>query len=146
MNRHNGLLPFAAPDTKSLRRAAANIIRDIQRDCEETDQMTADKLGVSKGTVANVRNENVDIGSLLLAKIAAAYGEEAIAPWKALYAPCGGEDVPDLVPIAAAMIAAVSSAKGPKGKLDALPLVKDLIEAAHAFVTSGEQMRLRAVS
>lgn len=43
----NVLLPFALPDTKSLRRAAANIIRDIQREHEETDQATADRLGVS---------------------------------------------------------------------------------------------------
>ena len=37
--------------------AVANIIRDIQRDAHETDQCTADRIGVSIGTVRNARDE-----------------------------------------------------------------------------------------
>jgi len=86
MPSSNVLLPFGLPDTKSLRRAAANILRDIQRDNEETDQCTADKLGVSVGTIRNIRNEMGDISSLTLAKIGRVYGEAALKPYEALYA------------------------------------------------------------
>ena len=57
MPSSNVLLPFGLPDTKSLRRAAANILRDIQRDNEETDQCTdaADALSAWIGSVERQR-------------------------------------------------------------------------------------------
>lgn len=141
----NVLLPFALPDTKSLRRAAANIIRDIQREHEETDQATADRLGVSIGTIRNIRNEACDIGSLTIARIGAAYGVEAVAPYEALYA--GAQcDCSEPMAITADALAALSRAKGPKGEMDALPAVKDCIEGLTAWVMSIERKRLRVVA
>lgn len=144
-NVHNVLLPFALPDTKSLRRAAANIIRDIQRDREETDQQTADNLGVSVGTIRNIRNEACDIGALTIARIGAVYGEEAVAPYEALYASGGNVAGEPMAALADAM-AALARAKGPKGQMDALPAVKDCIEALNAWALSVERTRLRVVA
>lgn len=141
----NVLLSFALPDTKSLRRAAANIIRDIQRDHEETDQTTADRIGVSVGTIRNIRNEASDISSLTVARIGAVYGVEAVAPYEALYAAASPECSEPLTALADAM-AALSRAKGPKGEMDALPCVKDCIEALSAWIIQTERKRLRAVA
>lgn len=137
----NVLLPFGLPDTKSLRRAAANIVRDIQREHEETDQETADRLGVSVGTIRNIRNEASDIGSLTIARIGAVYGEESVAPYEALYAFHGraqGEPMAEL----ADAISALSKARGPKAKLDALPTLKAAAEALSAYITIVERERL----
>lgn len=143
----NVLLPLALPDTKSLRRAAANILRDIQREHEETDQQTADNLGISVGTIRNIRNEQGDISSLTLAKIGRVYGEAAVGPYEALYAPGPDDEVePAMVQLLADALSAVSRAKGPKGELDALPAVKDLIEGATAWVIARERFRLRGVA
>ncbi len=143
-HRNNVLLPFAAPDTKSLRRAVAAIIRDIQHQHHETDQDTADKLGVSVGTIRNARNEAADLGALTIAKIGAIYGGEAVAPYTALWAN-DTQGAPEALPALADAMAALSRAKGPKGKMDALPAVKDCIEALGAFVTATERERLRLV-
>ncbi len=141
----NVLLPFGLPDTKSLRRAAANIVRDIQRENEETDQDTADKLGVSVGTIRNIRNEQSDIGSLTLARIAAAYGEESIAPYQALYAP---NDRNDSEPVAllSDALAAMVRAKGLKGELDSLPALKACVEGLSAHILAVERKRLRVAA
>lgn len=141
----NVLLPFALPDTKSLRRAAANIIRDIQREHEETDQQTADKIGVSVGTIRNIRNEASDISSLTIARIGAAYGQDAVAPYEALYATCGAECHEPIGLLADAM-AVLSRAKGPKAEMDALPKVKDAIEGLTAWALDIERKRLRLVA
>lgn len=145
MTNRNVLLPLYLPDTKSLRRAAANIIRDIQRDHEETDQQTADNLGVSVGTIRNIRNEAADIGSLVLAKIGARYGEETLAPYHALYVGDPGDCAEPLSLMADAM-AAIARAKGPKAEFDALPAVKDAVEALTAWTMTIERKRLRAVA
>lgn len=145
MSLHNVLLPFGLPDTKSLRRAAANILRDIQREHEETDQMTADKLGVSVGTIGNIRNEKNDISSVTLARIGAIYGEEAILPYRALYAVDAAGNGQPMKPVALAM-AALASANGPKAEMDALPAVKDAIEALTDWANSIERKRLRVVA
>ncbi len=141
----NVLLPLGLPDTKSLRRAAANIVRDIQREHEETDQATADRLGVSVGTIRNIRNEACDISSLTIARIGRVYGEEAVAPYEALYAHGHGECAEPLGLLADAL-GAISRAKGPKGEFDALPTVKDAIEGLQAWALSVERKRLRLVS
>ena len=145
MTATNVLLPFALPDTKSLRRAAANIVRDIQREGEETDQQTADKLGVSVGTIRNIRNEACDISSLTMARIGAAYGEDAVAPYEALYAHGSGECSEPLGLLADA-IAVMSRAKGPKAEFDALPAVKDAIEGLTAWALNIERKRLRIIA
>lgn len=140
----NVLLPFSLPDTKSLRRAAANILRDIQRDNEQTDQETADCLGVSVGTIRNVRNEQTDISSLLLARIGARFGEEAVRPYTALWSHDRPSD--EVIPALADAMAAISRAHGPKGEFDALPAVKAAISALAAFADKTETKRLRLVS
>lgn len=144
-DRNNVLLPFAAPDTKSLRRAVAAIIRDIQNQHHETDQDTADRLGVSVGTIRNARNEQTDLGALTIARIGAAYGAEAVAPYTALWAHETG-NAAEAMPALADAMAALSRAKGAKGRFDALPMVKDCIEALNAFVAETERERLRVVS
>lgn len=145
MTATNVLLPFALPDTKSLRRAAANIVRDIQREHEETDQQTADRLGVSVGTIRNIRNEACDISSLTIARVGAAYGQDAVAPYEALYAHGGGECSEPMGLLADAM-AVLARAKGPKGEFDALPVVKDAIEGLTAWALAVERKRLSIVA
>ena len=142
---NNVLLPLALPDTKSLRRAAANIVRDIQREHEETDQQTADRLGVSVGTIRNIRNEACDIGALTMARIGAAYGEEAVAPYEALYAG-GVHAFREPVGALADALSALAKAKGPKAELDALPTVKACIEALTDWTLEIERKRLRLVA
>jgi len=129
-----------------LRRAAANIVRDIQRDHEETDQQTADHLGVSAGTIRNIRNEATDIGALTLARIGAVYGMEATRPYLVLLDrfPSTSEESP--LPVLAEALAQLSRARGLKGELDALPALKDCLEAIQTFISSTERKRLRAVS
>lgn len=141
----NVLLPFALPDTKSLRRAAANIIRDIQREHELTDQMFADRIGISAGTVANIRNEKNDIGSVTLARIAAAYGQETLAPFHALYAPPPSDDGEPFALLSDAL-AALVRAKGLKGELDSLPALKACVEGLSAHILAVERKRLRVAA
>ncbi len=85
MTSSNVLLPMAMPTQKSLRAAVANIIRDVQRQHQETDQCTADKLGISIGTVRNARDEKTDLNALTIARIGAVYGCGALGPYNALY-------------------------------------------------------------
>jgi transcriptional regulator with XRE-family HTH domain len=139
------LLPLMLPDTKSLRRAAANILRDIQREHEETDQATADRIGISVGTIRNIRNEQSDISSLTLARIGAAYGGDAIRPYEALYASGPAEGVPAIQLLADA-IAAMTRANGPKGECDALPVIRDCIQGLEAWALMCERKRLRVVA
>jgi transcriptional regulator with XRE-family HTH domain len=142
------LLPLPLPDTKSLRRAGAAIIRDIQLRHHETDQDTADRLGVSRGTISNVRNELSDPGALLIAKVGRVYGREAIAPYSALVDSDATDGVAEPTAELGEAVSALARAraKGTKGRLDALPAVKAAIEAASAYVASVERERLRLVS
>lgn len=144
---HNVLLPIGLPNTKSLRAAVACIIRDIQREHHETDQDTADKLGVSIGTVRNARNEQADLGALTIAKIGAIYGADAVAPYHALYgAHAHGIAAHDAAPISelAEAVAALTRAAGPKARLDALPALKEASEALAGYIISLERWRVAA--
>ena len=78
---NNVLLPIRLPTQKSLRSAVAHIIRDVQRDHSETDQCTADRLGVSIGTIRNARNESADLGAVTIARIGAVYGAAYVDPY-----------------------------------------------------------------
>lgn len=146
MSGINVLLPLGLPDTKSLRRAAANILRDVQREHEHTDQQTADALGVSIGTIRNIRNEQSDISSLTLARVGAVYGKEAVRPYLALLDREPTDDTPAPLPALGDAVAALSRARGLKGELDALPAIKEAVEALNAFVSRTERKRLRVVS
>lgn len=142
----NILLPLPLPDTKSLRRAGAAIVRDIQAIHGETDQATADRLGVSRGTISNIRNETTDISALLIARVGHVYGEEAIAPYCALFTGGDGHDADKPTAELSDAVSALARAKGIKGELDALPMVKAAIEAAQAYVATVERKRLRVVA
>lgn len=139
------MLPFAAlPTTDGVRRAIANVIRDIQRGHEETDQQTADRLGVHVNTVQRARNGQTTLDIVTLGRIGAVYGEDALAPYRALYA---GSCLDHGDPLAAAanVMSALTRAKGPKAELDALPVVKDAIETLSAWALETERKRLRIV-
>lgn len=87
----NVLLPVAMPTRKDLRAALAQIIRAVQHQHDLTDEALADKLGISTGTVANVRNERTDLNQETIAKIGAHFGPETLDPWSACY---GGRNMP----------------------------------------------------
>lgn len=147
MTSHNVLLPFALPDTASLRKAVGSIIRDIQREHKETDQATADKLGVHKNTIAAARNEERDLGALTIARIGAIYGPEAVAPYNALYgAAAHGMAASDAAPLSelSEAMAALCKSEGPKSRFDTLPTLKAAAEALNAYIIALEQWRLRA--
>jgi transcriptional regulator with XRE-family HTH domain len=82
---NNVLLPMVLPTQSALRSAVGNMIRDIQRDHRETDQDTADRLGVSKGTIVNARNGTTDLNALTIARVGAVYGADYVNPYNALY-------------------------------------------------------------
>lgn len=147
MNNHNVLLPLALPDTASLRKAVATIIRDIQRDHNETDQKTADKLGVHKNTIAGARNEDRDLGALTIARIGAIYGAWSVAPYNALYgAAAHGMAASDAAPLSelSEAMAALCKSGGPKARFDMLPTLNAAYEALGAYIIALEQWRLRA--
>jgi hypothetical protein len=155
--RHNVPLPLALPTQKCLREAVANIIRDIQRDHGETDQCTADRLGISIGTVRNARNEQADLAALTIARIGAVYGCRYVDPYNALYGataqprqPKGADPLPDLaraVSIICDMRRADSQgghAETPKEQLDALPQLKATRAALDSYIASIERLRIAA--
>jgi transcriptional regulator with XRE-family HTH domain len=138
------MLPFPIPTQSSLRSAVACIIRDVQLQHDETDTETAEKLGVSAGTIANARNKKADLSALTIAKIGTAYGIDAVGPYHALYgASAHGVAASDAAPLAqlADAMAALTRASGPKERLDALPILKAAAESLDAYVMSVERWR-----
>lgn len=147
MTQHNVLLPLTFPDTAQLRKAVAAIIRDIQRDHGETDQATADKLGVHKNTIASARNEQADLGALTIARIGAVYGPQAVEPYHALYgATAHGAALNDAAPLTelADALAVLMKAAGPKARLDTLPTLKTAAASLNGYIIAMERWRLAA--
>lgn len=143
-NSHNVFLPMQLPTQKSLRAAVAQIIRDIQASAHETDQCTADKLGISIGTVRNARDEKTDLNALTIARIGAIYGADAVSPYNALYgATAHGIASHDAAPLAelASALAALTGADSPKARFDTLPALKDAAEALDGYILSLERWR-----
>lgn len=87
----NVFLPMAMPTRNSLRAALAQVVRAVQSEHNLTDEALADLLGVSNGTVANVRNERTDLNQETIAKLGARFGPECLDPWSACF---GGRNVP----------------------------------------------------
>lgn len=156
-NSANVLLPFAAPTQKSLRAAVANIIRDIQRDRHETDQCTADNLGVSIGTIRNARNETADLGAVTIARIGHQYGAHYVDPYHRLYGACAQSlqmsQSDPLAPLAESVatlcrMRSQDSEGGrnetPKEQLDALPILKSAARELTAYIASIESLRVAA--
>jgi transcriptional regulator with XRE-family HTH domain len=104
------MLPFAAlPTTECVRNACANVIRDIERDHDLTDQQLAEAIGVHVNTIARARNKQVTIDNLTLARIAAVFGREALAPWDALGMGAQSDDNADPMHALAMAIAALNA-------------------------------------
>lgn len=158
-NSHNVLLPMALPTQKSLRGSVANIIRDIQRDAGETDQDTADRIGVSIGTIRNARNETTDLNSLTIARIGAIYGPHYLDPYNALYGATAravqSDDTDPLSHLAKA-VSSICEMRNPdshggalettKEQLDALPTLRDARKALDSYIASIEGKRLGLVA
>src|SRR3546814_19725864 len=60
-NRRNSLLPMSLPTRNDLRSALAQIVRSVQAEHGLTDEALADLLGVSDGTIRNVRHKRTDL-------------------------------------------------------------------------------------
>lgn len=91
MKTSNVLLPLPLPTRKDLRAALAQVVRSIQSSHALTDEALADAIGVSTGTIANVRNERTDLNQETIAKLGARFGPEVLDPWSACF---GGRNVP----------------------------------------------------
>lgn len=154
---NNVLLPMALPTQSSLRSAIGNMMRDIQRDRRETDQDTADKLGVSKGTIVNARNGATDLNALTIARIGAVYGSHYVDPYHALYGatatPVHKASDDPLCHLARAVstICDMRCPNGPGGnvelpkeKLDALPTLRAARASLDSYIASIEHLRLVA--
>lgn len=156
-NTINVLLPMACPTQKLLRAAVANMIRDIQRDFSETDQDTADALGISIGTVRNARNEMADLGAVTIARIGHKYGAHFVDPYHRLYGACAQSlqvsQTDPLAPLAEAVAVICRNRshdsdggrnETPKEQLDALPVLKLAAREITAYIASIESLRVAA--
>lgn len=156
-NYRNGLLPMSCPTQKRLREAVANIIRDVQRDFKETDEQTADALGISDGTVRNARNERTDLNAVTIARIGHKYGAHYVDPYHRLYGACAQSlqvsQSDPLAPLAESVatlcrMRSQDSEGGrletPKEQLDALPILKNAARELTAYIASIESLRVAA--
>lgn len=156
-DRTNVLLPMSMPTQSSLRAAVGNIIRDIQRNHGETDQDTADRLGISKGTVVNARNGTTDLNALTIARIGAVYGADYVNPYNALYGATASPVRPETDDPLCHMARAVTAIcemrcpdgpggviETPKELLDALPDLRAASASLVGFISKIEKLRLVA--
>ncbi|UAB76990.1 hypothetical protein INR77_09030 [Erythrobacter sp. SCSIO 43205] len=154
---NNVLLPMPMPTQSSLRTAVGNIIRDVQRDHRETDQDTADRLGVSKGTVVNARNGTTDLNALTIARIGVVYGAPYLDPYNALYGATASlvqKDTSDPLCHLARAVTTIcdmrcpdgpgGSTETPKELLDALPTLRSARGSLDGLISRIEGMRLVA--
>ena len=107
MKAHNVLLPMPLPTRSGLRAALAQVVRAIQAEHHLTDEALADAVGVSTGTIANVRNERTDLNQETIARLGARFGPECLDAWGALF---GGRLVPRCGADARPSVASVSGA------------------------------------
>jgi transcriptional regulator with XRE-family HTH domain len=90
----NKVLRSAASLTQSsMQSAIASIVQGIQADTGESDQDTADRLGVSAGTIANARNKRGAMSTMTLLRIGKEYGIERLQPVMHLV---GAKSVPEI--------------------------------------------------
>lgn len=154
MTDNNVLLPMRLPTQKALRGAVANIIRDIQRSHSETDQCTADRLGISVGTIRNARDEKTDLNALTIARIGAVYGAACLDPYNHLYGATAAPISSDATDPLCLMAKAVSSicemrcpngpggvVEMPKERLDALPTLRAARASLDSYIASIETLR-----
>ena len=75
---NNVLLPIGLPTRNELRCALATIVRSVQAKHHLTDEALSDELGVSAGTISNVRNERTDLNQETIARIMQEAEDEGI--------------------------------------------------------------------
>lgn len=147
MNERNVPLPMGLPTTMELMDAVSQIIRDVQSEFNETDQQTAERLGVTAATICNARNKKAELKARTIAAIGRVYGAQAISPYSALYgATTHGVASLDAAPLSelAEAQAALLRSKSPKGRFDALPALKTASEALAGYIISLERWRTAA--
>jgi DNA-binding XRE family transcriptional regulator len=76
---------FGRPSSRSYRIAVAQTIRDVKARHKLSNERLAELIGCSEQTVANAENECGDMQAVTLLSLGYAFGEEAIAPVRALY-------------------------------------------------------------
>jgi transcriptional regulator with XRE-family HTH domain len=76
---------FGRPSRDSYRAAVKQVVLDVKARSGLDSEQLAEKLGVSKDTVENAEKMVSSLEAVTLLKIAFFYGEEAIAPVRALY-------------------------------------------------------------
>ena len=86
---------FGRPTRDTYRAAVKQVVLDVKArsgfDCEQLGE----KLGVSKDTIDNAEKMVSSLEAVTLLKIAFFYGEEVIAPVRALYL-CAPTDAPTI--------------------------------------------------
>jgi hypothetical protein len=154
----NVLFKIGLPTQSSLRAAIANILRDVQRDFEECDQKTCERIHVSVGTIANARNCKTDLNATTIARIGFVYGASYVDPYHRLYgATATITEYADKVDPLASLAESVSilckmrDPKGdggtnetPKELLDALPKLKAAARDLTSYISSIEKLRIAA--
>lgn len=81
MLHRNVLARRHRPTTKSYRSAVKKIVMDIQATHALSDPELAERLGCSKGTIANARNEATNLDGVTLANIEYEFGPAALDPF-----------------------------------------------------------------
>ena len=146
MNGQQVPLPFAAlPTTESVRQAIANVILDLKRKYGLTDEQLGEQIGLHENSVGRLCNRKSTADGMTITRIGARFGMEALEPYTALWTSTD-HAAGDPVPLMNDAMGALLRAKGPKGRFDALPTVKDCISALSGFVSETERERIRLVA
>jgi DNA-binding XRE family transcriptional regulator len=87
---------FGRPSSRSYRIAVAQTIRDVKARHKLSNERLAELIGCSEQTVANAENECGDMQAVTLLSLGYAFGEEAIAPVRALYLCAPAEELTEL--------------------------------------------------
>lgn len=76
---------FGGPTRRSYRAAIKEIILNVKARHGLSDWDLAERIGVHKDTIENAQDEAANLDVVTLLNIAWAFGEDAIAPVRALY-------------------------------------------------------------
>lgn len=78
---------FGRPTSNSYRAAVSQVIREVKARHKLSNERLAELIGCSEQTIANAESDRAEnnLNAVTLLNIAYAFGEEAIAPVRALY-------------------------------------------------------------
>jgi transcriptional regulator with XRE-family HTH domain len=76
---------FGKPSRDTYRAAIKQVVLDVKARSGFDNEQLGEKLGISKDTVDNAENMVSSLEAVTLLKIAFFYGEDVIAPVRALY-------------------------------------------------------------